>query len=327
MGWKCSASRRKSWRVYRPVVMRGLVAEWPAVQRAKESIEIADAVPERIRQRPRRRCDPHASQRTGADLLQRRHERFQLHPREGVDLGSARSHGKVGSLREAAGSRGAKRAHLRLPAGLRREASDAAAGRLRRAAHLAWQLGHHARAFRRVGQHRVRRGRHAAVHALSAGTGAQPLHRSHRQRADGHAHQPRGIRESRFRALPQVSRGARCRVGRRVGAGRRAVYPAALVAPRRVARTVQHAGELLVEGQARGSGASGLGAGRAAAQPDQPARAAARAARCVAHDLRSLCLFRGRDHGAPHSGIQARRAGADVAGVRRVGEGFPRSRS
>ena len=164
------ASSRTRSRPPRPVVLRGLVAQWPAVQQARESFEslaaylagfdngfYVDAI----------RTPPSAH---GRIFYNEDMSGFNF-TREKVTISAALERMGKNAVREPAGARGAERADRRVPARFRREASDAAPRRVDRAAHLARQRGDHAGALRRVEQHRLRRGREAPLHAVSAGAG------------------------------------------------------------------------------------------------------------------------------------------------------------
>src|SRR5438132_904971 len=87
----------------------------------------------------------------------------------------------------------------------------------------------------------------APLHAFSARADRESVYRSARPRADGNADQPRLVGESGLQALSAFPRSARRGVGRGARSGRRRLYSDAVVASRRVARQVQHAGQLLVE--------------------------------------------------------------------------------
>src|ERR1700730_300497 len=83
-------------------------------------------------------------------------------------------------------------------------------------------------------------------HAVSSRANCEPLYRSARLCAHGGADEPGVAASPRLRTVPEVSRGSGGGALRRPDAGRRDLYSAALVAPRRVARVLQCARELLV---------------------------------------------------------------------------------
>src|SRR5579875_2108860 len=104
-----------------------------------------------------------------------------------------------------------------------------------------------AHAFRFAAQHRLRGMRRAPFHPVSAGTASQPLRgaaglRAHRR---GDQHGPAGPAGRPALSAPaaRAGRGA----GSRIAARRCDLHPAVVVASRRIARTAQRAGELLVE--------------------------------------------------------------------------------
>ena len=111
---------------------------------------------------------------------------------------------------------------------------------------VAGQRVPHAGAHRRAGQPRLRRRRPPPLHAVPARAGAQPLHRPAGLHARRRAGEPGVAEVARLRALPALSRGAGRRAGGRARAGRRAVHPGGVVAPRRVVRRAQRARQLLV---------------------------------------------------------------------------------
>ena len=161
------------------------------------------------------RCPHDGAERSRPHLLQRRHDGLQLRARPPAGEEGRRAARALREVRQPPVGRRAERADRRVPAGVREGERPAAARCVGGAPHLAGKHGRHARAPRRIEQHRLRGRRPPPLHAVAAGAGGEPLHRAARLRADGNADQPRRLQESRLRALPEVSRGARGRAASR----------------------------------------------------------------------------------------------------------------
>ena len=106
---------------------------------------------------------------------------------------------------------GAVRGRAGRPRGVARlrASQRARAGRGHRAASVAQQPCHGADALRHLLQPRLRRGRPAALHAVSAGAAREPVRRPARIHARGPAHQHGAARCARPRALSAFPRRAR----------------------------------------------------------------------------------------------------------------------
>ena len=155
-----------------------------------------------------------------------------------------------------------------------------------RAAHLDRQLRRRAHALRSVREHRLRRRWPAALHAVSARTGLEPLSGSRRFHALGRADE-HGARCSNPISRSSRVSPTRCAMRKaRNSNPAMAVHPVWLVASRPVADAVQRARELLVEHRAE----DGQPVRRVAACGADAARHAGRSARGVARAVRSLRL-------------------------------------
>ena len=278
--------RRQVFTSGRPAVLRGLVRKWPAV-----SIESPAAVVEYLR-----RFD----NGTPVDAVMTPPElEGKLFYDEGMNgfnfvrnrlplTSVAEQVLRYSAYRTSARRRRAKRVDSRLPAGiLRRECLDRRR-RHRPAANLARQRHYDSHAPGRVEQHRLRGQRSPPVHALSTRATREPLHRAARFRSHGRADESRLAARPRLHALSTVPGGAggggECRSRTR----RCALHTASVVAPRRIAGVIQLTGELLV---ARHSGhrcRGRLGIRYSDSRHVESAVAAARDARGVEGDVRSL---------------------------------------
>ena len=113
--------------------------------------------------------------------------------------------------------------------------------------HLDRQSHAHRRASRSAGQPRLRGGRPPALHAVSARTARQSLHRPaglHARRAGRSAWWI--SRSPDLARFPRFAEALQARAGRRARPGRCDLHPEHVVASHRVARRLQRAGQLLV---------------------------------------------------------------------------------
>src|SRR6187402_3211208 len=142
----------------------------------------------------------------------------------------------------------------------------------------------------------MRGGRPEALHSFSARAGAEPVPGTGRFHALGRARQHGVAARAGFRAVPAFRRSITQLAECGASAGRCAVHTLWLVASRRIADTVQRAGELLVEHRAEhGQSIRGV-----IARVDYVARYAGRSTRGLACTVRTLHFLRSQNlDGAP----------------------------
>ena len=253
------AFREKVATLYEPAVLRGVVSDWPAVRAARQSgSHAASYLASPGPGRRNRRASPRA-RGEGAHLLHRQPRRLQLRPRALDPHRIDRSHRQVRGHGQSPFGGGPEHAHLRLHSGFRRrEPARARAPLGRRRAYgsaAPWSR-------RRISTNR------ATWRAWWRAGGASPSFRPSRSAnlyigpldfaPTGTPISLVSFREPDFERFPRFREAlANARVAE-LEPGRRDLHPAALVAPRGVARAIQRAGELLVEGAARGAGPDAL---------------------------------------------------------------------
>jgi hypothetical protein len=190
---------------YEPAVLRGVVAQWPAVRAAVESPAIF--------------CTYLARRDTGTPV-----DTLRMPPSAKGRIfynpaltGFNYDHEKVPLTQVI--ERIVKYAAMQNPPSVaaqsalladcaptfRRGERPAAAGPDHTAADLAGLRGGDPRPLRRVEQRGLRGGGAAAFHAAAAGAGREPLHRPARLRAHGHAHQPGVLPRARLHPLSPAS--------------------------------------------------------------------------------------------------------------------------
>ena len=285
-----STSRRFA-RKSSPVVdrwcLKDLVSDWPAVRAGARITARARRRHPRLRSRPACRTSSKCPPRSGAHLLSRRHERHELHARTGDHQRDARSPARrcprSGSAPRCTSNR--RRIPSTCPISPTRMRSRCCARRWRRASGSAialnaqthfdlsttspawWADGGASRCFRPNSCPNL------YVGPLDFTMSGPPVSMVTLHNPD-------------FARYPRFKEALRGRAKRRARTGRCAVHSVRLVAPRRIADAVQRAGELLVERRATlGSPFDCmLHAVLSVARP------AARAARGVAHIVRTLCV-------------------------------------
>src|SRR5690606_24260162 len=165
----------------------------------------------------------------------------------------------------------------------------------------------------RHAQHRGLRGRPAPVHTVSARAGRQSLSGPARADARRAGDLDGRLRAARPRSAPALRPRARSCASGRDGAGRRPDLPGHVVAPRRGARGVQRAGELLVE---RGPRLRRQPAGHAAARAAGAARPTREREGGLAGGVRLLRFRRPRDPASAPARAHPRRARTARRGTR-----------